>query len=276
VNGIVTPYSRRGSAQISTDRRTAFAVINYDKPANLLPTAAGKPVLTQVGRVHVPGLTVAAGGQVMENAEGFRLGPATEIGAIAALLILLLTFGSLLAAGLPLLTAGLGLLTAVALIGLATRITSMANVAPQLALVIGLGVGIDYALFIITRFRESYLSSGDVHRSVIEAMETSGRAVVLAGTTVVIALLGMFATGVSYMYGLAIVPLAIMVGLALPALGLRLASSDAGNDPAHTSTRHAFDLLARGFGGGFSGPLVLVAKLPSAVAQSAVPAIAPL
>jgi RND superfamily putative drug exporter len=350
VNGIVSPYSPRGAAQISPDRRTAFAVVDYDNPANLLPTAAGKPVLTQVARIRVPGLTVAAGGQVMESAEGFRIGPATEIGAVAALLILLLTFGSLLAAGLPLLTAGLGLLTAVALIGLATRVTSMANVAPQLALMIGLGVGIDYALFIVTRFRESFLSTGDVHRAVVEAMDTSGRAVVLAGTTVVIALLGMFATGVSYMYGLAIASalavlltmaasltllpavlsrvghrvvrtrgrrgrsrrrapastpdaiaphaigprsrwrrwslvvqskpwplaiasLAVMIGLALPALGLRLATSDAGNDPAHTSTRNAFDLLARGFGGGFNGPLVLVAALSGPGDQAAVPAI---
>ncbi len=73
------------------------------------------------------------------------------------LLILLLTFGSLAAAGLPLITAGLGLLTGVALIGIATHVTSMSNISPDLALMIGLGVGIDYALFIVTRFRESYL-----------------------------------------------------------------------------------------------------------------------
>jgi RND superfamily putative drug exporter len=334
VSGLVSPYSRRGAVQISRDRRTAFAVVNYDQPANVLPTAVGKPVLAQVDDVHVPGLTVAAGGQVMEGAEGFSVGPATEIGAIAALIVLLVTFGSFLAAGLPLLTAGLGLLTAVALIGLATRLTSMANVAPQLALMIGLGVGIDYALFIVTRFRESYLSSRDVQRSVIEAMDTSGRAVVLAGATVVIALLGMFATGVTYMYGLAIasalavlltmcasltllpavlsrfghrivgrlaptpqttpsrsrwrqwsavvqskpwplaiISLAVMIALAVPVLGLRLASSDAGNDPAHTSTRQAFDLLGRGFGGGFNGPLVLVAEVTGPSRQTALPAI---
>ena len=69
---------------------------------------------------------------------------------------------------------------------------------------IGLGVGIDYALFIVTRFKEHYSELGDVNRSVIEAMDTSGRAILLAGTTVVIALLGMFATGVSFMYGLAV------------------------------------------------------------------------
>ena len=105
---------------------------------------------------------------------------------------------------MPLITAGLGLITGVALIGLATHVTNMSNVSPELALMIGLGVGIDYALFIVTRFRENYRRLGDVAPSVLEAMDTSGRAILLAGTTVVIALLGMFATGVSFMYGLSI------------------------------------------------------------------------
>jgi hypothetical protein len=84
------------------------------------------------------------------------------------------------AAGLPLITAGLGLITGVALIGLATRLTDMPNVSPELALMIGLGVGIDHSLFIVTRFRENYLEFGDVERSVVQAMDTSGRAILLA------------------------------------------------------------------------------------------------
>jgi RND superfamily putative drug exporter len=204
VVGVVSPYGPRGALQISPDRRTAFATLSYDKRANLLPDTTGKPVLAAVNAVKVPGLKVAAGGQVIEQAEGFSIGPATTVGAIAALVILLITFGSLVAAGLPLLTAGLGLITGTALIGLATHITSMSNVAPELALMIGLGVGVDYALFIVTRFRESYDHLGDAREAVLEAMDTSGRAILLAGTTVVIALLGMFATGVSFLYGLAI------------------------------------------------------------------------
>jgi RND superfamily putative drug exporter len=332
VVSVLSPYGAAGSVEVSHDRKTAFATINYDKPANLLANDTGKPVLDQINAIKVPGLTVAAGGQVIESAEGFSIGPATEIGAVAALVILLLTFGSLITAGMPLITAGFGLITAVALIGLATHITSMSNVAPELALMIGLGVGIDYALFIVTRFRENYLVFGDVERSVIEAMDTSGRAILLAGTTVIIALLGMFATGVSFLYGLsiasilavlltlaasltvlpamlsrfgariarrrgtpatgdgagphdpatvqsrsrwrqwsrtvqarpwplAIISLGVMVALLLPVFGLRLDSSDAGNDPANTSTRHAFDMLAQGFGGGFNGPLLVVTEL---------------
>ena len=81
---------------------------------------------------------------------------------------------------MPLITAGLGLITGVALIGLATRLTDMPNVSPELALMIGLGVGIDHSLFIVTRFRENYLEFGDVERSVVQAMDTSGRAILLA------------------------------------------------------------------------------------------------
>jgi putative drug exporter of the RND superfamily len=352
VVSVRSPYGPEGAVQVSRDRKTAFATINYNKPANLVPNDAGKPVLDQVGAVHVPGLKVAAGGQVIENAEGFTVGPATLIGAIAALIILLFTFGSLVAAGMPLITAGFGLITGVALIGLATHVTSIPNVSTDLALMIGLGVGVDYALFIVTRFRENYLVFGDVERSVLEAMDTSGRAILLAGTTVTIALLGMFVTGVSFMYGLAIasvfavlmtmlasltvlpamlskfgdrivrqrtgrrrpfrrgaapvtdgapdaaikvtshsrwrewsrtvqrrpwplaiVSLGVMVALLLPVVALRLDSSDAGNDPAGTNTRQAFDLLAQGFGGGFNGPLLIVTELPSQNQAAALSAV---
>ncbi len=342
VINVISPYEAAGSVEVSGDRKTAFATVNYDKPPNLVPNATGEPVLDQIRAVHVPGLRIAAGGQVIATAEGFSIGPATEIGVIAALIILLITFGSLLAAGMPLITAGLGLTSATALIGLGTRVMSMSNVAPELALMIGLGVGIDYALFIVTRFRENYLRLEDVEQSVIEAMNTSGRAILLAGGTVMIALLGMFATGVDFMYclaiasvlavlltlaatltvlpamlsqfghrvvrpsrprrrnllaeraaapswargdkvtiaghsrwrqwsetiqarpwPLAIVALAVMVALLLPVFALRLNPSDAGNDPTNTSTRQAFDLLAKGFGPGFDGPLSIVAELPN-------------
>jgi putative drug exporter of the RND superfamily len=356
VAAVISPYTARGALQVSADRRTAFATVDYDKRANLLPSDTGQPLLDAVKAVHVPGLRVAAGGQVIEAAEGFSVGPSTAVGAIAALVILLLTFGSLTAAGMPLITAGFGLVTGVALIGLATHVTPLSNISPQLALMIGLGVGVDYALFIVTRFRESYLELGDVDRSVVVAMDTSGRAILLAGTTVVIGLLGMFATGVGFMYGLAIasvlavlltlvasltllpailsrfgarlvrprserrirlrrrgartagavarssaslaptpargsawrrwsevvqrrpwplaiVSLAVMVALIIPAFALRLDTSDAGNDPSSLSSRHAFDMLAQGFGPGFNGPLAIVVELPGRDQPAALSAI---
>jgi len=225
VVSVVSPYGSAGAVQVSKDQRTAFAVVNYDKRANLLPNDTGKPVLDAINAIDVPGLKIAAGGQVIENAEGFSIGPATAVGVIAALIILLITFGSLITAGMPLITAGLGLITGIALVGLGTHITSMSNISPELAVMIGLGVGVDYALFIVTRFRENYRKGGgDVSAAIIGAMDTSGRAILLAGTTVIIALLGMFATGVTFMYGLAIASvLAVLLVLAasltvLPAL----------------------------------------------------------
>jgi putative drug exporter of the RND superfamily len=337
VVAVVSPYSSQGALQVSSDRRTAFAQIHYDKPPNQLPNSAGKPVLSAISRVRVPGLQVAAGGAVIENAEGFSIGPATSVGVLAALVILLLTFGSLLAAGMPLITAAFGLVTGVAIIGLGTHVVHMPNVSTDLALMIGLGVGIDYALFIVTRFRESHARLGNVTAAVLEAMDTSGRAILLAGTTVVIALLGMFVTGVNFMYGLAvasviavlftmlasltllpallsrfgerlvrpgrlarrrasptatpgrswwrrwseivqsrpwplaIVTLVVMLALVYPVTGLRLANSDAGNDSSSQSTRQAFDLLARGFGPGFNGPLLLVAELHGSSSASQLP-----
>jgi RND superfamily putative drug exporter len=336
---VVSPYSTAGGVEVSRDRQTAFATVNYDKRANLLPDRTGQPVLNAIGAVKVPGLQVAAGGQVIEQAEGFSVGPATTVGVVAALVILLLTFGSLIAAGMPLVTAGLGLITGIALVGLATHLTSMSNVAPQLAVMIGLGVGVDYALFIVTRFRESYARSGDLSDAVIEAMDTSGRAILLAGTTVIIALLGMFATGVTFLYGLSIAsvlavlltmlasltvlpallsrfgdrlvrptrrarrraaagqtprgsvwrrwslmvqshprPLAAasllaMVVCLVPTFGMRLESTDAGNDPPGTSTVRAFNLLSAGFGPGFNGPLLVAVELHGASAASALPAV---
>ncbi|HEX3978707.1 MAG TPA: MMPL family transporter [Solirubrobacteraceae bacterium] len=339
VAGVVSPYSSAGAVEVSKDRKTAFATVNYDKRANLLPDKTGQPLLDAINHVKVSGLTLAAGGQVIENAEGFNIGPATSVGVAAALIILLLTFGSLSAAGMPLVTAGLGLITGIALIGLGTHITSMSNVAPELAIMIGLGVGVDYALFILTRFRENYARHGDVQASIAEAMDTSGRAILLAGTTVIIALLGMFATGVTFLYGLAIAsvlavlcvllasltvvpallgawghrvvrptrsarrreargvapresawrrwslvvqsrpwPLAaaataVMLVCLVPVLGLRLESSDAGNDPSGTSSNRAFNLLSDGFGAGFNGPLEIVAQLDNPTQQSQLAAL---
>jgi RND superfamily putative drug exporter len=89
VVSVISPYGSRGALQVSQDRRTAFATIYYDKRANLLPNATGKPVLAAVNAVRVPGLQVAAGGQVIEQAEGFSIGPATVVGVLAALVILL-------------------------------------------------------------------------------------------------------------------------------------------------------------------------------------------
>ena len=150
-------------------------------------------------------LDVQLGGQAIEQAQQASLGFATVVGIAAAIVILLISFGSFSAMGLPIATALLGLGAGIGVINLASHVIDMPSFASELALMIGLGVGVDYALFIVTRFRENYRSNGgDVEQAVEAAINTSGRAVLFAGVTVVIALLGMFALGVSLLSGAAV------------------------------------------------------------------------
>ena len=333
VAGVLSPYAATGSGQVSRDGKTAFAVVLFDQKANVLPTSAIKEVVSTAEAARSEGLEVELGGQAVEQTEVQAPGSLTGIGVLAAAVVLLVSFGSFLAMGLPIVTALFGLGTGVGLIGLSSHVFDQANFSLELAALIGLGVGIDYALFILNRYREIYgENGGDVRGAVLLAMDTSGRAILFAGATVVIALLGMFALGVSFLYGVAVaaalavllvlaasvtllpalltffghrvgrpgrlvqllgrrrrkrnpdrgfwvrwvgviqrhpVPAAIaatavMLTLAAPALWLRLGSSDAGNDPASFTSRHAYDLLAQGFGPGFNGPLSVVVNLPTA------------
>jgi RND superfamily putative drug exporter len=327
VASVVSPFATHGQA-ISRDRTIAFATVNFDEKANALPVPSIRRVIATARNEAGPALQVELEGQAIEQAIGFSIGYTFLVGIGAAIAVLLLSFGSLLAMGLPVGTALLGLGTGFGLIGLVSRVVSMPDFATQLALMVGLGVGVDYALFVVTRFREAYRrNGGDVHGAVGEAINTAGRAVIFAGLTVVIALLGMVALGVSLLNGVAISaalavffvlaasltllpalltffghrigrpsllarrrgtpPLdrstfwtrwvdaiqhrpwtalvasaAVLLVLTLPVLSLHLGNTDAGNDPRNQTTRKAYDLLAQGFGQGFSGPLVVAVQLP--------------
>jgi RND superfamily putative drug exporter len=204
VAAVISPFAPPGRVEISKDGRTAFATVLFDERANALPLPAIRRVMRTAEAARSAGLRIELGGQAIEQAEPFAIGPATEVGLVAAIVVLLLTFGSLIATGLPIITALLGLGTGFGLIGLGSRVVTMPTVSTQLAAMIGLGVGIDYALFIVTRFRESHRAGRDVEGAVLEAMDTSGRAVLFAGFTVIVALLGMLVLGVAFLRGLAI------------------------------------------------------------------------
>ncbi len=327
VTSVTSPYAA-GSRAISKDGAIGFATVAFDQRANVLPTSAAKKVIAVATTARSSSLQVDLSGQAIEQAQQGSIGYTFLVGIGAAIVVLLISFGSMLAMGLPIVTALFGLGTGLGLIGLLSRVLSMPVFSSQLALMIGLGVGIDYALFIVTRYREAYSrNGGDVGGAVEEAMNTAGRAVIFAGTTVVIALMGMFALGIGFLYGLAVsssvavllvlaasltlLPAlltffgrrigkpgvlarrrttppadrssfwtrwiatiqrrpwlafiasgAIMLALAAPALSLRLGNTDAGNDPKSQTTRRAYDLLAQGFGKGFSGPLLVAIRLP--------------
>jgi len=160
-------------------------------------------LVNDVKAANTPALAIGVAGQVVDFAGGEP--PKSEgVGVLVAIFIMLFMFGSIVAAGLPILTALLGLGAGISLVALAANVFDIATFGPTLAAMIGLGVGIDYALFVINRYRQSVLQGREAKDAAIEAVNTAGRAVVFAGTTVIIALAGLFVLGLSFMNGLAI------------------------------------------------------------------------
>jgi RND superfamily putative drug exporter len=209
VTSVISPYAGTSAGKsVSANRKIAFATVVFDEKANLLPKSAPERVVAVARSYARPGLDVELGGQAIEATEQVGFGVSTAVGLLAAIVVLLLTFGSLIAMGLPIVTALFGLGTGLGAIALFTHVVDTPNFASELAAMIGLGVGIDYALFILTRFREAYATPGltfhDARESVVQAIDTAGRAVLFAGSTVVIALLGMMLLGVEFLYGVAI------------------------------------------------------------------------
>jgi RND superfamily putative drug exporter len=209
VSSVISPYAGAAAGKaISANGKIAFATVVFDQKANLLPESAAQRVVATARAAAQPGLQVELGGQAIEATEQEGFGLSTAVGLLAAIVVLLLTFGSLTAMGLPILTALFGLGTGLAAIALFTHVVDTPNFSSELAAMIGLGVGIDYALFILTRFREAYRTPGpafgDTRESILQSMDTAGRAVMFAGATVVIALLGMMLLGVEFLYGVAI------------------------------------------------------------------------
>jgi len=328
VRSVSSPYPD-ARVQVGADRRTAYATIIFDRQPESLPTSAYRHVITIAQAARAPGLQVELGGPGIEHAQQPSLSATVVIGFIAAALVLLFAFASLAAMSLPLVTAIATLGTAIPAIGLLSHLIDVATVTTALGLLLGLGVGVDYALFVVSRHRAGLLAGRSAEQAAITALGTAGRAVLFAGGTVCVAILSLFSLGIHYFNGMALatagvvliavaaslsllpalfgllgtrvlsrrerrqlitavsparptgagwsrwaaivrhhsVPLAIaatlvMLVLAAPLLSLRLGSADAGNDPANTTTRKAYDLLAHGFGPGFNGPLQLVLRTP--------------
>src|SRR5918993_1964615 len=211
-----SPYSPQGQQQISArgDSAGTVAYAEVDLPADA-SVEDGQDVATQIeDRVpEVDGLRVLLGGQAFAEFEA----PSSELLGLAfAIVILIFAFGSVLAMGLPVSVALAGIGAGSILVGLLSNVVTMPDFATTLGVMIGLGVGIDYALFIVTRFRENLHAGHDVARSTEIAIDTAGRAVLFAGTTVVISLLGMLVMGISFVTGLA-VGAAVVVALTMVA-----------------------------------------------------------
>lgn len=320
-DAVDSPYAREAYGQISPDGTVAFAEIDLGEGTDAQLAERAEAVQQQRSDFEAPGVTVElAGGQFMQEAPG---GAAEGVGMLLALAILVVAFGSLIAAGLPLLTALSGVAVGAAVVMLASNVVSMPNFAISLTIMLGIGVGIDYALLIVSRYRTALGEGLAVPDAVAKAMNTAGRSVLFAGCTVAIAISGLLImggnTGISMLisagagvlmvmlaaltllpavlamvgrridrFGLphraasaerpgpayrwsrfiqrrpwpaAVAAAVVLVGLAVPALDLRLGFSDAGNRPADDTTRRAYDLLAEGYGAGANGPLLLVADM---------------
>jgi putative drug exporter of the RND superfamily len=338
VVSVTAPLGRSGARLISSGGHIAYAVVQFDTTSVDLPKATVDTVVTEAEAARRPGFEVELGGAPISAVFSASPGKSEGIGVAAAILIMLIAFGSVVAMGLPILIALLGLAVGIAVEELLTHLLVIPTFAPELAAMLGLGVGIDYALFIVTRFRRGLSDGLEPRGAVVTALATSGRAVLFAGGTVVISLLGLFLVGQAYLIGtsagaivavlfvltgsLSLLPALlgyagnsidrlrvrrvdagsapvshrfwyrwsrivqrhpwravlgatlVLVVLALPLFSMRLAFTDAGNDPPSLTTRQAYDLLAQGFGPGANGPLVVAVSMPTGAGHATLDALA--
>src|SRR3954465_5846011 len=317
-------------APVSKDGRITFAQIQFRKASGDADPKVIKTMAENTLKLDGQGgVQVALGGDAIHWATAKQGGAGEGIGIIVAGAVLFLTLG-LVAMWLPLLNALFAMVISLAAMAvLGTRLFDVVDWTPQLAAMIGIGVGIDYALLILNRFRLERAGGRDVRDATLVAIDTSGRAVLFAGIVVVIAMLGMILLGISFLYGpaiaaalsvlftmtaaltlmpallskiggrvkpaanggdadretgfaarwsgfvadrpipVAVLALAVLIALALPATHMRLATSDASTYKKDDTTRIAYDLLKQGFGPGFNAPLLLAIELPRAGDQAA-------
>ena len=204
VSSVTSPYSPAGAKQISASKRVAFAQVNFSKDANQIPAAEATQLVNLARAPNSHTLQVDVVGSIAASTISTSSSSSTLIGVIAALVILLIFFGAILPALLPLLSAAVALVSGLAVVGMVSGSISMANFTSQLCILIGLGVGIDYSLFILTRTRTGLRRGLSVEEAVTAAAATAGRAVLFAGMTVCIALLGILTVGVGTLSGAAI------------------------------------------------------------------------
>ncbi|HTA10906.1 MAG TPA: MMPL family transporter, partial [Streptosporangiaceae bacterium] len=335
VRSVTPPYGPGG--QISKDGTIGLATVNLTAQANSVPNSAVQTLISTAQSADRPLLNVQLGGAAIENV-AVPSGDYTSVilGIVLALIILFVAFRrSVLAALLPLISALVAIGVGLSIITVLTHAISIASWVPEVAIIVALGVGVDYALFIVSRHRNGLLTGRTPEDAAVTALNTSGRAVLLAGLTVCVALLGLFALQISSLYGVAVavalvvgltmmasltllpamlgflgpkvlrraerkvlaeqgrqveqaggfwlrwaeglgrrpripalLALAVIAVLAIPFFSSRTGLLDASTDPSSSTTYQAYQLLAKGFGPGFNGPLELVGQVNSPADQT--------
>jgi Predicted drug exporters of the RND superfamily len=223
VDSVLSPFSEYAVRALSADGRAAIATVQFHGQSSSVSDATLHALEATAGHARHIGLTVAFGGQVFQDTS-FGITPTEGLGVLFAGVVLVITFGSLLAAGMPLLTALVGVGITMGGVTAASAFTTVSSASPMLALMLGLAVGIDYALFILSKHRTQLARGMAPDESAATAVGTAGSAVVFAGATVIIALLGLLVVGIPFLSVMGIaaalaVLLAILVAITLvPAL----------------------------------------------------------
>jgi RND superfamily putative drug exporter len=218
VRSVENPYAT--SRAISPDGRTLVASVYLDVVnANDMPVEDTRKMLADAAAAERDGMKIALGGRAVETAEATQ-SPAETIGLGAAALILLITFGSVVAAGLPLAVAIGGVAVSSSLVGLAAAVVPVPSFAPIIGTVLGIALGIDYALLMVTRFREWRAAGLDPETATIAALDTAGRSVLVAGGTVMVSMLGLFVVALPVINGIAVVTMVATLVVLLAAITL--------------------------------------------------------
>jgi len=218
VTAVSNPYQVPG--QIASDGHIAFATVQFNVASTKIPNSEALALMNDARAASGHGVTFRLGGDVVDLAETPYGGPTEGIGIGAAAIVLLIAFGSLLAMGLPVVTAILGIGAGLSLIALLGHVVPAPSFSPIIASMIGLGVGVDYALFIVTRFREALRAGAGPEDAAVTAMRTAGRTVLIAGTTVVIGMLGLLVLRQPLLNGVAVAASATVAMTLLASLTL--------------------------------------------------------
>jgi RND superfamily putative drug exporter len=203
VASVADPFTTPGS--LAPDGRTAYSEVGLDVATPDMPSTDVVAIIDKAQQFQQSGLQIEVGGDLARSAQESPGGVAEGAGVLAALVILVLLFGSLLAATLPLLTAVFAVGSTIGLLVLASHFFTVPSYTVPVMTLVGLGVGVDYALLIFSRYRHELLKDGaDRTSASMKALDTAGRSVMFAGCTVVIALLGLLALGLGSLQGVAL------------------------------------------------------------------------
>jgi putative drug exporter of the RND superfamily len=214
VNAAVSPLSPEGASQLSKDKKIGYISVTLDVGQGSLTDGDANAVLDAADPAKKAGLQTAVGGYIGQELSKADSGNSDKIGILAAVIILLLVFGSAVAMGLPIITAVLGLLCGLSVITLLSHVTDVPTTAPTVATMIGLAVGIDYSLFVVTKHRAQVAQGMEVRESIARAIATAGGAVLFAGGTVAISLVALVVAGIPLVTTLGYTA-AIAVGFAI-------------------------------------------------------------